>query len=56
MALKHYLERRVAKATLSKRFAVSRRIIHLWVKTGEFDRDRSSGSFPPTDGVRQAHK
>ena len=43
MLLKHYLERGVSKAELSRRFAVSRRTIHAWVGTGQLDRDLSSG-------------
>ena len=45
MLLKHYLERGVSKAALSRRFGVSRRTIHAWVETGQLDRDlsRSSG-------------
>ena len=31
MLLKHYLERGVSKAALSRRFGVSRRTIHAWV-------------------------
>ena len=53
MLLKHYLERGVSKAELSRRFGVSRRTIHEWVETGQLDRDLSSGSSrysprPPT--------
>ena len=44
MLLKHYLERGVSKAELSRRFGVSRRTIHAWVETGQLDRDLSSGS------------
>ena len=44
MLLKHYLERGVSKAELSRRFGVSRRTIHEWVETGQLDRDLSSGS------------
>ena len=43
MLLKHYLERGVSKAELSRRFGVSRRTIHEWVETGQLDRDLSSG-------------
>ena len=42
MLLKHYLERGVSKAELSRRFGVSRRTIHEWVETGQLDRDLSS--------------
>ena len=43
MLLKHYLDRGVSKAELSRRFGVSRRTIHEWVVTGQLDRDLSSG-------------
>ena len=43
MLLKYYLERGVSKAELSRRFGVSRRTIHEWVETGQWDRDLSSG-------------
>ena len=43
MLLKHYLDRGVSKAALSRRFGVSRRTIHEWVVTGQLDRDLSSG-------------
>ena len=43
MLLKHYLDRGVSKAELSRRFGVSRRTIHEWIVTGQLDRDLSSG-------------
>jgi len=43
MLLRHYLERGISKAELSRRFGVSRRTIHEWVVTGQLDRDLSSG-------------
>ena len=43
MLLKHYLERGVSKAELSRRFGVSRWTIHEWVQTGQLDRDLSTG-------------
>ena len=43
MLLKHYLNRGVSKAELSRRFGVSRRTIHEWIVTGQLDRDLSSG-------------
>ncbi len=43
MLLKHYLDRGVSKAELSRRFGVSRRTIHEWVVTGQLDRDLSAG-------------
>ena len=42
MLLKHYLDRGVSKAELSRRFGVSRRTIHEWVVTGQLNRDLSS--------------
>ena len=43
MLLRHYLERGVSKAELSRRFGVSRRTIHEWIQTGQLDRDLSVG-------------
>ena len=43
MLLKHYLDRGVSKAELSRRFGVSRWTIHEWVVTGQLDRDLSPG-------------
>ena len=43
MWLKHYLDRGVSKAELSRRFGVSRRTIHEWVVTGQLDRDLAEG-------------
>jgi len=43
MLLRHYLERGISKAELSRRFGVSRRTIHEWIQTGQLDRDLSSG-------------
>ena len=53
MLLRHYLERGVSKAELSRRFGVSRRTIHEWIQTGQLDRDLSAGGSrysprPPT--------
>ena len=53
MLLRHYLERGVSKAELSRRFGVSRRTIHEWIQTGQLDRDLSTGGSrysprPPT--------
>ena len=53
MLLKHYLDRGVSKAELSRRFGVSRRTIHEWVVTGQLDpafverrsRPRSTGGI-----------
>ena len=43
MLLRHYLERGVSKAELSRRFGISRRTIHEWIQTGQLDRDLSVG-------------
>ena len=43
MLLKHYLERGVSKAELSRRLGVSRRTIHEWIQRGQLDRDVSTG-------------
>ena len=54
MLLKHYLDQRVSKAELSRRFGVSRRTIHYWIETGQLDRELSAdarGYAPPV-----AHK
>ena len=53
MLLKHYLDRGVSKAELSRRFGVSRRTIHNWVGTGQLDRDlaaRCARVFAPSAG------
>lgn len=42
--LRHYLERGVSKAELSRRFVVSRPTIHEWVVTGQLRRNLSSGA------------
>ena len=44
MLLKHYLDRGVSKAELSRRFGVNRRTIHNWVDTGQLDRDLAAGA------------
>ena len=44
MLLKHYLDRGVSKAELSRRFGVNRRTIHNWVDTGQLDRDLATGA------------
>ena len=56
MLLKHYLERGVSKAELSRRFGVSRRTIHEWVATGQLDRDLSSGSSRYSPRPPVSHK
>lgn len=43
MLLKHYLDQGVSKAELSRRFGLSRRTIHNWIKSGQLDRDLSAG-------------
>ncbi len=53
MLLKHYLEQGVSKAELSRRFGVSRRTIHYWVKTGQMGRDLSTGARGHV--IRRAH-
>ena len=57
MLLKHYLDRGVSKAELSRRFGVNRRTIHNWVDTGQLDRDlagRCARVFAPSAGGPQA--
>ena len=44
MLLKHYLDRGVSKAELSRRFGVNRRTIHNWVDTGQLDQDLAAGA------------
>ena len=56
MLLKHYLERGVSKAELSKRFGVSRRTIQEWIQTGQLDRDLSTGGSRYTPRPPVAHK
>ena len=56
MLLKHYLERGVSKAELSRRFGVSRRTIHEWVETGQLDRDLSSCGSRHSPRAAAAHK
>ena len=56
MLLKHYLERGVSKAELSRRFGVSPRTIHEWVETGQLDRDLSTGGSRYPSGPPTPHK
>ena len=56
MLLKHYLERGVSKAELSRRFGVSRRTIHGWIASGELDRDLAAGATRYAPRPRRAHK
>ena len=56
MLLKHYLERGVSKAELSRRFGVSRRTVHAWIEAGELDRDLASGRTRYSPRPRRAHK
>ena len=56
MRLKHYLERGVSKAELSRRFGVSRRTIHAWIEAGELDRDLSAGATRYSPRPRRPHK
>ena len=54
MQLKHYLERDVSKAELSRLFGVSRRTIHAWIEAGELDRDVAAGARNGGRGARPA--
>ena len=56
MLLKHYLDRGVSKAELSRRFGVNRRTIHYWIETGQLDRDLSAGARGYTPRPPVAHK
>ena len=56
MQLRHYLERGVSKAELSRRFGISRRTIHAWIESGQLDRDLSSGGSRYSPRPRVAHK
>ncbi len=44
MLLRHYLERGVTRAELSRRFGVDRRTIHRWVSGGQLERDAGGGT------------
>lgn len=52
--LRHYLEQGVGKTELSRRFGVSRRTIHHWIKTGQLDRDLDGKAvrYGPRPAVR----
>ena len=54
MSLKHYPDRGVSKAELSRRFGVNRRTIHYRIQPGRLDRDLSAGARcdRPTPGRR----
>ena len=56
MLLKHYLDRGVSKAELSRRFGINRATIHHWIKTGQLDRELLAGrrGYSPRPAV--AHK
>ena len=56
MRLKHYLERGVSKAELSRRLGVSRRTIHAWIEAGELDRDLAAGGTRYKPRPRRPHK
>ena len=56
MLLKHYLDRGVSKAELSRRFGVNRRTIHYWVDTGQLDRDLAAGARGYSPRPPVAHK
>ena len=54
--LRHYLERGVSKAELSRRFRVSRRTIYSWIASGDLDRDLVAGGTRYSPRPRRAHK
>ena len=56
MLLKHYLDRGVSKAELSRRFGVNRRTLHNWVDTGQLDRDLAAGARGYSPRPPVAHK
>ena len=56
MLLRHYLERGVSKAELSRRFGVSRRTIYSWIASGDLDRDLAAGGAQYSPRPRRAHK
>ena len=56
MLLKHYLDRGVSKAELSRRFGVNRRTIHHWIETGQLDRDLEAGPKGYSPRPPMAHK
>ena len=56
MLLRHYLERGVSKAELSRRFGVSRRTIYSWIASGDLDRDLAAGGTQYSPRPRRAHK
>ena len=56
MLLRHFLERGVSKAELSRRFGVSRRTIHRWIESGQLDRDLTSGAARYSPRSRAPHK
>ena len=56
MLLKHYLDRGVSKAELSRWFGVNRRTIHYWIETGQLDRDLAAGARGYTPRPPVAHK
>ena len=56
MRLKHYLDQGVSKAELSRQFGVSRRTIHRWIRSGQLDRDLSSGASGYSPRPPVSHK
>ena len=56
MLLRHYLERGVSKAELSRRFGVSRRTIYSWIASGDLDRDLAAGGTRYSPRPRRVHK
>lgn len=56
MRLKHYLDQGLSKAELSRQFGVSRRTIHRWIRSGQLDRDLSSGASGYSPRPEVSHK
>ena len=56
MLLKHYLERGVSKAELSRRFGVNRRTIHRWMEGAQLERELLGGGTQYTARPAVGHK
>ena len=56
MRLKHYLNQGMTKAELSRQFGISRRTIHYWIETAQFDRDLAAGRTEYAPRSRPTHK
>ena len=56
MLLKHYLDQGVSKTDLSRRFGINPRTINYWIKTGQLDRDLSTGARGYAPRPLVAHK